>query len=713
MSIQNALRYVIYGALFIIPFIPLYVANSLFFPFITGKGFAFRILVEIAFFAWMLLALANREYRPRFSWVMVAYTAFVAWMFIADSFAVNPHKAFWSNFERMDGWVTMIHVFAFFLVSGAVLSADKLWRKWWMTFLGASALVSAYCLLQLGGAIDIHQGGARVDGTLGNAAYLAAYLLFTIAVSVWYALESRGGVKVALYALAGLQVFLVFETATRGAVLGLIGGALVATFLWMLEAGEKTRKVAGGILAGIVLVSGGVYLVRESAFIQHNPTLSRVTSISVSDLSVRSTLWGMAWQGALERPVTGWGQEGFNYVFNKYYQPSLYAQEPWFDRAHDVFIDWLVAGGFPALLLFLALFATTAFELYRREATRPERILVLAALTAYAIQAVVVFDNIMTYIPLAAIFATAHATSSRRMEKVEAVAPMTEETLQVATPLVAVVAVALVWMVNVPNMNAATELVHGLSFRSSDISSNLELLKTALNENTFATQEVREQTVIALGSIISSQQTVSQALADFVQFAMQEMGAEVERQPLDARLRLEYALGFRSIGDYKSALTQVGEAKKLAPKKQQIYIEEGIEKWQLGDYAGARDAFNQAYDLDHSFAQVATYAAAGDIMAGDPVAGKALLLQSVGTTTVNNDALIIAYFKAKDYENLIGSIRLQVEAEERSAASMLRLASAYASAGRFTEARATLTEMVQEHPEAADQAQQLSAHFPR
>jgi hypothetical protein len=156
---KTGLRYTIYASLFLIPFIPLYVANSLFFPFITGKGFAFRILVEIAFFAWLLLAFADKKYRPTFSWVFVAYSAFVAWMFIADLFAVNAHKAIWSNFERMDGWITMIHVFLFFVVTGAVLSADKLWRNWWMTFLGASALVSLYCLLQLSGNLEIHQGG--------------------------------------------------------------------------------------------------------------------------------------------------------------------------------------------------------------------------------------------------------------------------------------------------------------------------------------------------------------------------------------------------------------------------------------------------------------------------------------------------------------------------------------------------------------------------
>jgi O-antigen ligase len=473
MSIQSALRYTVYGALFIIPFLPLYVASGLFFPFITGKGFAFRILVEIATFSWLLLALSDKKYRPRFSWVLVIYAALAVWMCVANIFAINPHKAFWSNYERMDGWITLIHVFAFFLVSGAVLSVDKLWRTWWMTFLGASALLSFYCLLQLSGSLEIHQGGVRVDGTFGNAAYLAAYMLFAVAVSLWHALESKGFLRYALFALAALETVIIFFTATRGAVLGLVGGIAVGSLLWMVESGSKGRKIAGGVLVGVVLIAGGFYVLRESSFVQSEPTLARVTSISVKDLSVRSTLWGMALQGAMARPVTGWGQEGFNYVFNTYYTPSLYAQEPWFDRAHNVFIDWLVAGGFPALLLFLGLFVSASFALYRREASRAERVMLLAAMSAYAIQAIVVFDNLFTYVPLAAILATAHAASSRPWKRVEKVGVVSESTLQVALPLTAVVAIAFIWMVNIPNISAASELVRALSITSNDITPNI------------------------------------------------------------------------------------------------------------------------------------------------------------------------------------------------------------------------------------------------
>ncbi len=152
-------RWVALGALFLIPLTPLIVSNSLFFPFITGKAFYFRIVIEVAVAAWAVLAVMDKEYRPRFSWVFVAVLAFVAWMFVADLFAVNVQKAFWSNFERMEGWVLLIHLLGFFFAASAVLRAEKLWRGWFLTSLGASLIVSGYALLQLAGVFAIHQGG--------------------------------------------------------------------------------------------------------------------------------------------------------------------------------------------------------------------------------------------------------------------------------------------------------------------------------------------------------------------------------------------------------------------------------------------------------------------------------------------------------------------------------------------------------------------------
>jgi tetratricopeptide (TPR) repeat protein len=530
-------------------------------------------------------------------------------------------------------------------------------------------------------------------------------------VTVWQALASRGGLRYALYGLAALQIVLIFFTATRGAILGLIGGAIIACALWAFETGGQTRRIAAGILVGVIIIAGGVYALRSTSLIRSEPTLARLSSITSQDLTVRTTLWHMALEGVAQRPITGWGQEGFNYIFNAYYEPSLYAQEPWFDRAHDVFFDWLVAGGIPALLLFLGTLGSAVYVLYRRAAPREERILLVAALVAYGIQGVVVFDNLFTYVPLAAILATAHAISSRPYKRLQALPVLSEAMAQVAAPLAVVAAVALIWMVNVPNIAAASELVHAITITSNDISPNVLQFQKALGERTYARQEIREQLMMFTSNIASQQQGASPALAKLLSFAVDEMGKEVMAQPKDARLRLEYALGYRVAGDYPNALKQIGVAHDISPRKQSILLEQGFDYWQTNQFDKARESFTAAYALDPSFSQLAAYAAAGDIAAGDLGAGKKLLMDAAGTTTINNEALIVAYYQAKDYTDLILSLELQVREQQGSAESHFRLAAAYAAAGRVQEARTEIQTAVTQHPEAAPQAADFLKHI--
>src|SRR4051812_15035471 len=133
---NKTLRYIALIGVFIIPFIPLIVTNSLFFPFITGKNFTFRIVVEIVFAAWAILALTDKAYRPRRSWILYAFSAFVIIIALADTFGVYPYKSFWSNYERMEGWVTLAHLFAYFIVMATVLAKEKLWDAFFQTSLG-------------------------------------------------------------------------------------------------------------------------------------------------------------------------------------------------------------------------------------------------------------------------------------------------------------------------------------------------------------------------------------------------------------------------------------------------------------------------------------------------------------------------------------------------------------------------------------------------
>ncbi len=716
------IRWVTIGALFIIPFLPLFVANNLFFPFITGKNFAFRILVEIAFVGWLLLMLVDAKYRPRFSWTAAIFAVFVVWMAIADMFAVNPAKAFWSNFERMDGWVTLVHVFLFFLVTGTIFAVDKLWRKWWLTFLSIAAVICAYGLLQLWHIFAVHQGGVRLDATFGNSDYLACYMLFSIAASLWLAIETKvkdgefNWLRYLLLVLSVFEVYILFQTATRGAILGFVGAIGLGAVLWMIESGSKGRKMAALALGGLALVVAGFFLIRNTPLIQHDPSLNRIASISLKDpeTHTRLTIWHMALEGAAQKPVTGWGQDGFNYVFNQYYEPSLQGQEPWFDRAHNMYLDWLIAGGVPALLLFLALLASAVIALYRSNVSRTERIMLLSALGAYCFQGLFVFDNLFSYIPLAAILAIAYGSVSRPVEKIEEVPVLGEsDFLTYALPIGAVVLAVLIWVVNVPGIRAGGDLITAITGSSDPVGININAFKQAYADGSFANQEITEQVLSFAESSINNPQISSADKQTIYTYALQQGNQMVTDIPKDARIRLEYAMVFRGGGDYKDALTQIHIAEQLSPRKQGILTEEGIDQWQLGNMNAAAAAFTKAYQLDTSFPDVAAYAAAGDIITGQVAAGKALLLQTFGTTTVNQDAVMLAYYQAKDFPDLIAVWQQRVIDQGNSANAEFGLAAAYADAGQFAQARAQIQKAMTDHPETATEGAALLGQLPK
>src|SRR3989344_2954284 len=328
----NGVRYVTLGALFAVLLVPFVVVNDFFFPFITGKALLFRVLVEIAVAGWFVLALADVRYRPRFSWIFVVLTGLVCWVFIADVFGVNPGKALRSNFERMEGFITLAHLYLFFVVLGALAEAKRKWRLFWLVSLGVAALITWYAILQLMGAFVINQGGVRVDATFGNATYLAAYLLFHIFIALWQVSGARGWLRYGLYILMPLMAFVLFNTATRGAILGALLGVFVAALIALLRGGQSYRRAGITTLVAMLLIAGGFFAVKDSAWVRGNPILTRIASISVADGSTRFTIWSIAGKGFLERPILGWGQEGFNYVFNAHYDSSLYEQEQWFGR---------------------------------------------------------------------------------------------------------------------------------------------------------------------------------------------------------------------------------------------------------------------------------------------------------------------------------------------------------------------------------------------
>lgn len=701
MTGKTAAWWVTIVALFGVLLTPLFVMNGFFFPFITGKAFYFRICVEVAAAGYLVLALADKKYRPQWSWLLALFFAFVAWTFLADLFAVNPAKALWSNFERMEGWVTIIHLFLLFIVASSILSVDKLWEGFWKTSLGISLVVGLYGLFQLAGLAAIHQGSNRLDATFGNATYLAIYFLMHLFIAGWLMGKERDWQRYVFAVLIVFETMLLVFTETRGALLGLVAGAFVAALLAALVSGPAARKYAGGAVLFLVLLVGGFMLVKNEPWVQNNSTLSRIASISLEQGQVRFQIWHIAWQGFLERPVTGWGQEGFNYVFNKYYDPALYAQEPWFDRAHNEYIDWLVAGGLPAFLLYISLFISSFWLLWRRDFSNAERIGFTALLVGYGVNNFFVFDNLMSYVLFAAALAYIHGRVSVPFTKFDALREATPERLATLyIPLATVLGIVCIYFVNVPNMRAATDLITAISPQQGGIQANLAAFQTALGDGSFADQEIREQLVSVASSVVGQQSVSDADKTAVVTMAVKEMGKQVALLPEDARLRLQLAIAYSTGNDSVDALKQMAVARTLSPNKEAILTQEGMTMWEAGDVKGAAADFKRAYELGPSFDELALYAVVGDFITGNEPAGRALLLSRFGTTTVDSNLLMLAYYRTKNWDDLIAIWQLRLQ-KDTSANTYFGLASSYAAAGRKADALAAVRAAVAAHPDVS------------
>jgi len=261
-------------------------------------------------------------------------------------------------------------------------------------------------------------------------------------------------------------------------------------------------------------------------------------------------------------------------------------------------------------------------------------------------------------------------------------------------------------------MKAAGNLVYAVSALGGSPDANLNFFRKALQNDSFATQEIREHLISYSAAIAGNPKVPERLRAEFVGLAISEMQKEVLQTPGDARLRMQLALAYRIGGLHDKALEEIEVATTLSPKKQTFLLEKGNVLIAAGRIDEARSAFYAAYDLDPSFDSLAVYRAAGDILAGDTVAGKAFLMERLGTTTIDSPILVGVYYETKQYDELIPLLVLQAQNANRSSESILRLSSGYILTGSFKEARTLLMTLIRTNPEVTKEAQAMLVGLP-
>ena len=778
MATKNFLRGLIVSGIFLVPFIPLIISTPLFFPFITGKNFAFRIIVEIIFAAWLLLLYYDASYRPKKNLITIAVGAFVGIVAIADIFGINPYRSFWSNYERMEGLVSLLHVVAYFFVATTVVVTEKLWSKFFHVLFGVNFFLTLYSVMQVHGELTINQGSVRADATLGNATYFAVFLLINIFLLVFWFVRNKGKGSSDIYysGLIGFVLFTIFGlsiatsdtatlgfygklflglsviglptlgylyfaknenvlirrgfygvlllldlialyyTATRGAILGLIAGASLSAILiaWFNRENRLVRNSAIGIITAVVLFVGLFVALKDSQFVVNSPVLSRFSTISFTEQTVKSRamIWNMSWQGVKENPVLGWGQDNFIAVFAKYYNPKMWSQEPWFDRSHNVFFDWLIAAGFLGLIAYLSMFATALYSLWRLASsfTIIEKSILTGLFGAYFFHNLFVFDNLVSYILFFSLIGFISVMIFGENEPFRDSKKITQKNKKEESPLVYVFIpsvfigfVLIVYFVNIKPISASISLIQAISPHSEvegGVNKNLEYFEKTFSYNTFGSGEAREQ-LIQIALKINQANVQVEIKQKTANMARNEMIKQINQSPLDVRYPLFLGGLLNSYSQFGEAVTYLEKARTISPQKQQVLFELGTAYINRKEFDKAIEVLKKAYDGDQTYNDAKVIYAVSLIYGGKVNEAEVVL----GDSNNLDSRLINAYATTGNYNKLLILLDKKLRSNPNDPQTLLTLAATYLQIGDRAKAVDLIERIIQINPQFKEQGE--------
>ncbi|MFA6407413.1 MAG: O-antigen ligase family protein [Candidatus Paceibacterota bacterium] len=398
------------------------VTTSTLFPFIVGKYVWFRSTVDIALILFLLglLFYDNQSLmwnRVKFVLkqpLVIAVSLFVFIFLLAGFFGVDPKMSFWSNFERGEGGLQLIHFWIWFTLLATLFKEEKDWQKLFGFSLVGGLLMILYGYLanaEIGGYIGgkFSQPGYRFSGSIGNSAYAAAYAIFMlfyagyILVSKYRTRLSSFG-AIVLYLVSAISLITFYMAATRGAFVGLIASLLVGIG-YIVFSKERLRKWGIGAMIALLLIVGTFIKLKDTPFIKSLPG-SRIFDISITaeTFEHRTYMWHTAIEGFKDRPLLGWGPENYIRVFERhmdlnYFKPSE-GFGAWFDRAHSIYFDYLVETGALGLVSFLGIFVVFYMQFWKKRKNNSvlssksilEQTLIFSILVAYLVQGIVLFD---------------------------------------------------------------------------------------------------------------------------------------------------------------------------------------------------------------------------------------------------------------------------------------------------------------------------------
>jgi tetratricopeptide (TPR) repeat protein len=399
------------------------VVTPLFFDIFSARVFEpdkitlLRSLALVALAAWLVKLIS--EGGPRFDAVRSQYASLRGFLrvplvvpvatlvfvyIVATIFSVSPYASLYGSYQRLQGTFSTFSYLMLFVVLVANLRRRAQVDRAITLAIVCSLPGSLYGILQHFRLDPLPWGGdttARVTGSMGNAIFLAAYLIMTSPLALARVVTSFHGIltdeepsrlpfnviRAAIYIfIFAVNLVAIWYTSSRGPWLGLLAGFFMFFVLLSLHWRARRLTLVTIGLAGIMAVflvllnipNGPLESVRQLPGVGR---LGNVFETEGGTGKVRVLIWngivrlmlphppiaqpdGTADRWNAIRPLIGYGPEALYVAYNRFYPPDLAhleARNASPDRSHNETFDALAFTGILGLVAYLMLFVAVFY----------------------------------------------------------------------------------------------------------------------------------------------------------------------------------------------------------------------------------------------------------------------------------------------------------------------------------------------------------------
>ena len=264
----------------------------------------------------------------------------------------NPYQEFFGTYGRSTGFVAYAAL-AFLMLGAVVVASAKYVSTFAQYLLVAGGLSIGYGLLQVIGADPIKWVNqySPVIGFLGNPNFQSSFVGFSGALAFGFicSREIKKSLRIGYVAYLLLAIFVIIKTDSQQGLLVLTGGIAIVGMIWLSQSRFKIATIPALVVSGI----GAVFVALGS--LNSGPLASLLYKASVT---YRGDYWRAGWKMTVEHPLLGVGLDSYGdwYRRARTLEATLRrGPEVTSNAAHNVLLDFSSNGGFPLVLIYLAL----------------------------------------------------------------------------------------------------------------------------------------------------------------------------------------------------------------------------------------------------------------------------------------------------------------------------------------------------------------------